>query len=198
MSGSLTSFTKDQPLEDKDKCPRNRSSLRRKELVTSTGLSCDSDNVRKLHELSTRLLQQARQLEATLVERSRQICRLRWELLDKDVNAMRLETELQLGLQSIKPSDEMAAVRRTRYGQKRSWSSSEKMNMKLHHPGNQELKDSMQHNVTAVVDHADNVSRRPSDWPRLDPEHVELSATVQQLKMELLKLTGNYTPNRLD
>lgn len=75
---------------------------------------------------------QSRELEHALVERTRQICRLRWELLNRDVSTMRLQTEMQHAKWQQTPTKPTTASQKRKwYGQKRSWSSSEALSLKL-------------------------------------------------------------------
>lgn len=92
---------------------------------------------------------------------------------------MRLQTELQ----KVKINSG-ATFRRNKYGQQRSWSSSEKLYLKtLAKELNNE--ETIQNQLNQL-----SVNACP-DWPKVDLDVSELSSTIQQLKMEILKLTQN-------
>uniref|UniRef100_T1L4Z3 Uncharacterized protein n=2 Tax=Tetranychus urticae TaxID=32264 RepID=T1L4Z3_TETUR len=148
---------------------------------TKSVLKCCPENVIKLHDLSTSLLEKARELELALVERTKQICRLRWELLNREVSAMKMKTELhstqlQDGNRTINVPT--ANIKRTQYGQRRSWSSSERLNYKQ--TGIKGYHSGLDVDSWIISE----------DWPKIQKETSELSETVQQLKMELLKLAS--------
>ncbi|RWS07667.1 uncharacterized protein B4U79_01078 [Dinothrombium tinctorium] len=147
-------------------------------------MKCDAENVTRLHDLSTRLLQQARELDHILVERTRQICRLRWELLYKDVASMKLQTELHRAKwQTVaRALDNTATAENKRdwFAQRRSWSSSERLNFNkiTREIKNLELRNKLDQ-LSSLVH---------NDLPKIDFDSSELTNTIQQLKIELLKL----------
>lgn len=155
-------------------------------------LKCDMESLCKLHELSTQLMDQARNLENRLAERTRQICQLRWELIDSDVKAMRIQTELE----SLKwQTSKRAALRRSRYGQRRSWSSSERLfHRVIELDETAEVRSSNCELAAAPsmrgssYEFVEFPSSDLSDWLKVDEESGSISDTVQLLKLELLKL----------
>lgn len=142
-------------------------------------ITCSTETVTKLNDLSTQLLQQARDVDKTLAERSRQVCHLRWELLHRDVSMMLLQAEVHRARwQGI-----AAGGRRARFKQKRSWSSSERLYPKEREDSEAEewLQNKLKHLSTTTY----------SDWPKIDCGPSELVGTIHELKKALLKLSSN-------
>ncbi|XP_067122813.1 putative leucine-rich repeat-containing protein DDB_G0290503 [Centruroides vittatus] len=145
---------------------------RREEVIT-----CSAETVAKLNDLSTQLLQQARDVDKTLAERSRQVCHLRWELLHRDVSMMLLQAEVH----RAKWQSVAAGGRRARFKQKRSWSSSERLYPKEREDSESEewLQNRLKHLSTTTY----------SDWPKIECGPSELVGTIHELKKTLLKLS---------
>ena len=118
-------------------------------------------------------------MERALLDRSRVICKLQWELLNRDISIIKLQTELE----SIKceqnklPLTEQAAIRRYRFGQKRS--ESEKLHLKKI-LRNEEENDNQEALYSLL-----NVK----DWPQRVSSKSELSKITHELKMKLFKLS---------
>lgn len=139
----------------------------------------DRDNVNRLHLLSAELLKQTQNLEQALAERTRQVCHLRWELLHRDVSALRLHTELH----SVRwqGGAARAAAKRAKFAEKRSLSSSERLfPWEKENETRQELPERLlKQSSDAYV-----------DWNKVGFETSDLTTTVHELNKELLKLSS--------
>ncbi|XP_023241761.1 uncharacterized protein LOC111640000 [Centruroides sculpturatus] len=136
------------------------------------------DNVDRLHQLSAELLRQTQNLEKVLSERTRQVCHLRWELLHRDVSALRLHTELHRV--RWQGGAARAAAKRAKFAEKRSLSSSERL-----FPWEKENETREQLPERLLKES----SEAYVNWNKMGFETSNLTTTVHELNKELLKLS---------
>ncbi|GFX37886.1 uncharacterized protein TNCV_1823401 [Trichonephila clavipes] len=145
-------------------------------------LKCDPSSISKIHELSTHLLQQARDVEQTLMERTRQVCHLRWELLHRDMSAVLLQAALHRVTSQGEPVTILPTwdKRRNKFKNIKAWS----VDTTTRRPSEDLVTDDW------LQERLRQLSMTPyNDWTNIDFSPNDLMTTAHELKKETLRLS---------
>ncbi|XP_015919958.2 uro-adherence factor A [Parasteatoda tepidariorum] len=157
----------------------NRSGYRRKWRKT---MKCDPFSISRIHDLSTKLLQQARDVEQTLMERTRQVCHLRWELLHRDMSAVLLQAALHRVTSQGEPVTILPTwdKRRNRFKNIKAWS----VDTTTRRPSEDLVSDDW------LQERLKQLSMTPyNDWANIDFSPNDLMTTAHELKRETIGLS---------
>ncbi|KAG8187583.1 hypothetical protein JTE90_025917 [Oedothorax gibbosus] len=145
-------------------------------------VKCDPSSVSRIHDLSTQLLQQARDVEQTLMERTRQVCHLRWELLHRDMSAVLLQAALHRVTGDAAPPCILPTwdKRRNRFKNIKAWS----VDTTPRRPSEDLVTDDW------LQERLRQLSITPyNDWANIDFSPNDLMSTAHELKKETLRLS---------
>lgn len=119
-------------------------------------------------------------MENALIERNKVICKIQWELLNRDLLIIKLQAQLEgyKWQQGCRPLAKEATKRRHCYSQKRS--ESEKLHSKTGLKINANESDD---NLVAILP-----MTKSKDWLKFNYNEKDFSKTIYELKTELLKL----------
>ncbi|KAF8796301.1 hypothetical protein HNY73_000689 [Argiope bruennichi] len=144
-------------------------------------LKCDPSSISRIHELSTQILQQARDVEQTLMERTRQVCHLRWELLHRDMSAVLLQAALHRVTSQGEPVTILPTwdKRRNKFKNIKAWS----VDTTTRRPSEDLVTDDW------LQERLKQLTMAPyNDWANINFSANDLMTTAHELKKETMRL----------